>query len=170
MHILELSQQLPNYAKDIKLNVASLFNENWLTTQQKLLIIVAVAKYLKNPQLTAAVQQDISEALSEQQQQAAYAATTIMAMNNIYYRFTHLCNEASVANLSAKLRMNIMSNPGIDQVDFELCSLAISALNGCGMCMEAHTKALLKAQSKPEAIQQAVRIAAVFNAFATALN
>ena len=38
--------------------------------------------------------------------------------------------------MPARLRMNVMANPGVEKVDFELWSLAVSAINGCGMCIE----------------------------------
>jgi alkyl hydroperoxide reductase subunit D len=71
--------------------------------------------------------------------------------------------------LPAKLRMNVIGNPGIDKIDFELSCLAISAINGCGMCMESHTQALMKAGLEALTIQSAVRIAAVMNACAAAI-
>jgi alkyl hydroperoxide reductase subunit D len=92
-----------------------------------------------------------------------------MAMNNIYYRFVHLVNDPAYASMPARLRMNIIANPGIDKINFELCCLAVSALNGCGMCMEAHTRALTKAGATQQAIQSCIRIAAVINAAATGL-
>ena len=66
--------------------------------------------------------------------------------------------------MPAKLRMNVIANPGIAKVDFELFSLAVSAINGCGMCMDAHAAELQKAGLSKIAIQSTVRIAAVINA------
>ena len=73
---------------------------------------------------------------------AAKIAASLMAMNNIYYRFVHLVHAADYKTLPAKLRMTVMAKPGVDKVDFELWSLAVSAVNGCGMCLEAHEKVL----------------------------
>ncbi len=61
-----------------------------------------------------------------------------MAMNNVYYRFTHLAGNQEYRNMPAKLRMNVIGATGIDKIDFELFSLAVSAINGCGMCIDAH--------------------------------
>jgi alkyl hydroperoxide reductase subunit D len=93
-----------------------------------------------------------------------------MAMNNVYYRFTHLVGDSEYQTLRAGLRMNAMSNPGCDKIDFELCSLAVSAINGCGMCMDSHEKTLRKHGVTAQAIQSAVRIAAVVNAVAVTLE
>ena len=71
-----------------------------------------------------------------------------MAMNNIYYRFVHLVHAADYKTMPAKLRMNAMAKPGVDKVDFELWSLAVSAVNGCGMCLEAHEKVCARPASR----------------------
>ena len=47
-----------------------------------------------------------------------------------------------VSGLPARLRMNVLANPGIDKLDFELLSLAVSAINGCGLCISSHEKKL----------------------------
>jgi alkyl hydroperoxide reductase subunit D len=91
-----------------------------------------------------------------------------MAMNNIYYRFTHLVSDKDIAKLPAKLRMNVIGSPGIAKADFELMSLAVSAINGCGMCMDAHVHELAKVGVSKNGIQSTVRIAAVINAAAKA--
>ena len=95
------------------------------------------------------------------------AAAAVMAMNNVYYRFTHLAGNKEYLTMPAKLRMNVIGAPGIDKVDFELFSLAVSAMNGCGMCIDAHENVLKKAGATAEAIQTAVRIGAVMTAVAT---
>ncbi len=101
---------------------------------------------------------------------AAKAAASIMAMNNIYYRFLHLAANKEYATRPAKLRMNVIGAPGIDKADFELFCLAVSAVNGCGMCIDAHEKVLLAAGVSLDTIQTAVRIAAVINAVARSLQ
>ena len=63
-----------------------------------------------------------------------------MAMNNVYYRFVHLASNPEYGTMPAKLRMNVIGTPGIDKDDFELFSLAVSAMNGCGMCIDSHEK------------------------------
>ena len=65
--------------------------------------------------------------------------------------------------------MNVIGNPGIPKTDFELMSMAVSAVNGCGMCMESHAHELVKAGVSKPGVQSAVRIAAVLNAAAQAM-
>ncbi len=69
--------------------------------------------------------------------------------------------------LPARLRMNVIGNPAIGKADFELFSLAVSAINGCGMCIDSHERVLQQHGVKAETIQAAARIAAVVKAVAT---
>ena len=116
--------------------------------------------------LTSAIAAHVTGTLSEAEANGARAAAAIMAMNNIYYRFTHLVGNEEYATLRAGLRMNVIANPGCEKVDFELASLAVSAINGCGMCMESHEKTLRKHNVSASAMQSAARIAAVMHAVA----
>ena len=96
-------------------------------------------------------------------------AAALMAMNNIYYRFVHLVG-GDYANLPARLRMNVIGKPSIEKVDFELWSLAVSAVNGCGMCLESHEKVVRAGGLSTEQIQAAVRIASVVHAVAATIE
>jgi alkyl hydroperoxide reductase subunit D len=89
-----------------------------------------------------------------------------MGMNNVYYRFLHLVEDAEYQTMPARLRMNIIGNPGIDKLDFELLSLAVSAVNGCGLCITSHERKLREGGISREMIQSAVRIASVVHAVA----
>ena len=101
----------------------------------------------------------------------AKAAAAIMGMNNIYYRFLHLVEDAGVpGQMPARLRMNVIGNPGIDKLDFELLSLAVSAVNGCGLCITSHEKKLRAHEVSRESVQSAVRIAATIHAVAGVLE
>jgi alkyl hydroperoxide reductase subunit D len=90
-----------------------------------------------------------------------------MAMNNVYYRFTHLAGNKEYLNMPARLRMNAIGAPGIDKADFELFSLAVSAMNGCGMCIDSHEKVLKQHNVAAETIQAGARIGAIVKAVAT---
>jgi lipoyl-dependent peroxiredoxin subunit D len=117
--------------------------------------------------LVAAAEVEVAEKLDEAYQNAARAAAAVMAMNNVYYRFVHLASNPVYNTLPAKLRMNVIGAPGIDKADFELFSLAVSAMNGCGMCIDSHERVLTQHAVKPETIQSAARVAAVLKAVAT---
>jgi alkyl hydroperoxide reductase subunit D len=170
MSIERLKESLPDYAKDQKLNLSSLLNDSVLTEQQRWGALVATALASRNPHVIAAVAEDARARLSPEAFEAAKAAASIMAMNNIYYRFVHLANDADYGTMPAKLRMNVIGKPGVEKVDFELWSLAVSAVNGCGMCIESHDRVLKQHGVSKEAIQQVVRIAAVIHAVAATLD
>ena len=72
--------------------------------------------------------------------------------------------------MPARLRMNVIANPGVEKVDFELWSLAVSAINGCGACIDAHEKTLNEAGVAPASIQTAVRFAAIIQSVAVAIE
>lgn len=171
MTIEILKQMLPDYAKDIRLNLSSVLSMTGapgLTEEQILGIAMASAYATKSPTVIDAIFGEASLILGENALQAIKAATVIMAMNNIYYRFVHLSSDQQLKQLPAKLRMNIINNPGVDKIDFELYSLAVSAINGCGMCMDSHAKVLLKHGVSYEGVQSAIRITAVMHAAAQA--
>ncbi|HJT06288.1 MAG TPA: carboxymuconolactone decarboxylase family protein [Stellaceae bacterium] len=170
MTIDTIRDMLPDYAKDLKLNLSSLLNDNVLSEQQRWGTLLATALASRNARLVAAVSADAAQHLSPAASTAAKAAASIMAMNNIYYRFTHLASDPDYATMPARLRMNVIANPGVDKADFELWSLAVSAINGCGKCIDAHDQVLRKAGVSRDAIQQAVRIASVIHAVAATLD
>jgi alkyl hydroperoxide reductase subunit D len=165
MSLDTLRAALPAYAKDISLNLSSLAAETVLSDQQKWGAFVASAHAIGVPAVVQAMEAAAIEAgLSDEARTAAKAAAAIMGMNNVYYRSLHLISNGEYKTLPARLRMNVLANPGVDKVDFELWSMAVSAINGCGMCLDAH-EGELKTHGVPAAsIQTALRIAAVVNA------
>jgi alkyl hydroperoxide reductase subunit D len=170
MSLAQLKSRLPEYAKDLKLNLSSLAAETSLTEQQRAGTFIATALASRNAEVTAASNAEFAPRLSPEALNAARAAASIMAMNNIYYRFAHLASSPEYRTMPARLRMNVIGKPGVDKVDFELWSLAVSAINGCGMCIDAHEKMLRNAGLSTEQIQAAVRIAAVVHAVAATLD
>ncbi len=172
MNIEHLREQIPDYARDIKLNLGTILTEEGspgLSQQQIDGIALASAYTTKYKPLITAISHEVHARLDKIMIQAAKAAASIMAMNNIYYRFLHLVNDKEYAELPAKLRMNVIGKPGIDKIDFELFCLAVSIINGCGMCIEAHTHEIVKAGLSKIAVQSSARIAAVINATAMTL-
>ncbi|MCD6074088.1 MAG: alkyl hydroperoxide reductase [Rhodospirillales bacterium] len=170
MSIETLKNRLPEYAKDLKLNLSSLATEAALTEQQRAGTFVASAIASRNTDVTEAIVAEFGPKLSPEAMNAAKAAAAIMAMNNIYYRFVHLSSAADYKTMPAKLRMNVIGKPGVEKADFELWSIAVSAINGCGMCIDSHEKVLREAGVTAEQIQAAVRIAAVVHAVAVTLE
>lgn len=170
MALSELKSALPDYAKDIKLNLGRVLAADGMDGLSKDAvagIALASAYATKHPAVIMAITEEVSA--SDEIVEAAKAAATVMAMNNIYYRFVHLVSDDQYGKMPANLRMNVIGNPGIDKIDFELMSLAVSAINGCGMCMDAHVAEVIKGGIKPAGVQTAIRIGAVLSGAAQAL-
>jgi alkyl hydroperoxide reductase subunit D len=170
MSIQSLKDRLPEYAKDLKLNLGSLAAETALTDAQKAGTFIATAIAARNPEVIAAVVAEFGPGLEPAALNAAKAAAAIMAMNNVYYRFLHLVDSGEYSRLPAKLRMNVIAVPGTARVDFELWCLAVSAVNACGNCVKSHEKVLRDAGMSTEQIQAAVRIASVVHAASVTLQ
>ncbi len=172
MSVQSLRNTLPDYAKDIKLNLGTVLTEEGapdLSLSQIYGVALASAYATKHAEIIAAIEHDSGTVLTDLDIQAAKSAASIMGMNNIYYRFLHLSGDGEFMKMPANLRMNVINSSGVEKVDFELYSLAVSAINGCGMCIEAHAKSLEKEHLSKKGIQSAVRIAAVLNAVAQVL-
>lgn len=173
MTLSELKSRIPDYAKDLRLNLDSILVETGapgLSQKQIGLVALGSAVAARHAPLVAVIENEAAKSASPQELDGARAAAAIMAMNNIYYRFAHLVSDQEYKSLRAGLRMNAMANPGCDKIDFELCSLAVSAINGCGTCMDSHEKNLKKHGVSVQAIQSAVRIAAVVHGVAVTLE
>jgi alkyl hydroperoxide reductase subunit D len=170
MSLEDLKNRLPAFAKDVKLNVSSMLSDETLTEQQRYGLFVACAIATRNPDVVQAFEAEGRAHLSSAALDAAHAAASIMAMNNVYYRFVHLASNKSYETMPARLRMNVIGNPGVDKVDFEMWSLAVSAINGCGKCVDAHDKVLRDAGVAEDKIQTAVRFAAIIQSLAVALE
>jgi alkyl hydroperoxide reductase subunit D len=167
MSLKQFAEGLPDYAKDIRLNLGSILSDQLMPEERKLSLLLACAHGSAHKPLVDAVEAEVAGKLSEAQANAARGAAAVMAMNNVYYRFVHLVANPEYGKMPARLRMNFIGSHGIPKDEFELMSLAVSAMNGCGMCIDSHERVLLEHGVKTEAIQAAVRIAAVMKALAT---
>jgi alkyl hydroperoxide reductase subunit D len=164
---------IPDYARDLKLNLGSVLATTGapgLTEKQIWAVALASAIASRNVSFTRDIESLASAHLDAAYLNGARAAASIMGMNNIYYRFLHLVEDPEYAQMPARLRMNVIGNPGIDKQDFELLSLAVSAINGCGTCVASHERTLRKHEMSREAVQSAVRIAATVHAVARVLE
>jgi len=169
MGINDFRKNLPDYAKDIKLNLSAILSEEGapgLSRKQILGAALAASYAAKDKGLTAALSAEAQDALSPAEIEAAKGAAAIMGMTNIYYRFLHLTSDAEFQKLPANLRMDIIAKHGIEHIDFELMALAVSIVNGCDLCVDSHVKKTLKHGITREGVQSIARIAAVIHAAA----
>jgi len=173
MSIDRIKQQIPDYAKDLRINLGNVLDPERaesMSAEQIYGTALATAIASRNPSVLAAIEEEVASRLSEEWLDAAKSAAAIMAMNNVYYRFVHLSSNKEYGNMPAGLRMSVIGRPGIDKADFELMCLAVSAVNGCGLCVDSHEKVLKQAGIGNESIQHAVRIASVMHAVATVFD
>ena len=169
MSIENLRGALPEYAKDQKLNLGSLTRSTELSEQQLWGALLASAAATRNAKVIAEIAEEAKEHLSEEAVEAAYGAATVMAMNNVAYLTKGWLGD-DYANVKFGLRMNIISKPGVEKADFELWSLAVSAINGCEHCAVAHANTVREEGVTKEQVWEAVKVAGVVQAVAQAIT
>jgi alkyl hydroperoxide reductase subunit D len=162
--------QLPEAARDIRLNLGTVFNSQNLNERQVHGTLVACAFAARNAELLAAAEEEVQGKLSDEDVALAKSIAATMGMNNVYYRFLHLVEDPEYAQIPARLRMQALGAPADDKLDRELWALAVSAVNGCGQCIQAHEKTVLQHGASKAMVHDAVRIASVVNAAAAALD
>ncbi len=159
-------ETLPEYAKDLKLNLGSVLRQPELTAQQAWGTVVCTVLAVRSPKLQEVLLAEAGKHLGEQALFAAKAAAAMMGMNNIFYRFRHLSSNPKYGEMPARLRMNVIRTHASDPVDFELWCLAVSAINGCGACVDSHEQVLREKGVSEETVLAAIRIASVVHALA----
>ncbi len=150
------------YLRDLKLNLSSTFTSAHLSERECALISLSTAVNNNNVLLTEfctkwakskdATDEDIAEAVG---------CASLLALNNVFYRFRHFTGKEKYTQLPARVRMQIMGNPVTGKEFFELMSLAISAVNGCEMCVNAHENSLIQLGATEERVFDAIRIASI---------
>jgi alkyl hydroperoxide reductase subunit D len=150
------------YIRDLKVNVGNVLVTNHLTEKESALLALSIAANQKNNMLIEGFQKLAAEkeATAEEQNEAISCAS-LLAGNNVFYRFRHFQQKESYDTLQAKIKMNIMMKPVLGKELFELMSLAISAVNGCEMCVNAHEHSVRELGSTEERVWDAIRLAAV---------
>ncbi|TDC36520.1 alkyl hydroperoxide reductase [Micromonospora sp. 15K316] len=169
MGVDALKAGLPGYAEDVSRNLRSTIEESPLTPAQLWGTALACAVAARNPVVLREIAAEAAGHLAPEQTEAAKGAATIMAMTNVYYRAKHMLDE-EYQSIHGRLRMQLVARPGVPKVDFELWCLAVSAINGCEVCLESHEKKLRAAGIGPDQVNEALRIAAVVHAAAVAYD
>ncbi|HEY7180835.1 MAG TPA: carboxymuconolactone decarboxylase family protein [Blastocatellia bacterium] len=168
--IEKLREQLPDAARDIRLNLQAVFQTTTLTPAQTWGAALASAIATRNGELARAVFAEAQGNVDVNVIEDARAAAALMAMNNVYYRFRHLVGKESYSAKPARLRMNWIGKPMSNKTDFELFCLAVSAINGCETCVRAHEHVVTAGGLSEDHVHDAVRIAATIQATAVSLE
>ncbi len=168
--IERLRDAMPEAARDIRLNLQTVFQSTTLTPAQTWGVAVASAFAARNAELAGAVLAEAQGKVDATVIEDAKAAAALMAMNNVYYRFRHMVGKESYSTKPARLRMNWIAKPQSNKADFELFCLAVSAINGCEMCVRSHEQVVVSGGLGEDQVHDAVRIAATIQAAAVSLE
>lgn len=170
MGLAELKSALPDFAADLRHNLGLVVDGSRLTPQQLWGTVLVCAIASRSPRVLRELGPEARAHLSPEAYRAARSTAAVMAMNNVFHRTRHLLSDPEYGRLRAGLRANVLGNPGIERTDVELWSLAVSAINACGACLDAHERVLRGAGVGRETVQEAFRIAAVVQAVGVTLD
>ncbi|MBK0383109.1 carboxymuconolactone decarboxylase family protein [Pedobacter sp. SD-b] len=153
------------YLRDLKLNFNSTLTSEYISEKECGLLGLSVAVNNRNPVLISFYKNYAAKfGATEEELAEAVSCASLLASNNVFYRFRHFTQKEKYTQIPARVRMQIMMKPVTSKEFFELMSLAISAVNGCEMCVNAHEDSLIKLATKEERIFDAVRIASLVTA------
>lgn len=169
MSIDNLKEALPEYAKDLKLNLGSITRTTVLNEEQLWGTLLACAAATRNTQVLAEIGAEAGDVLSTDAYRAALGAASIMGMNNVFYRGREFLGGA-YDDLRPGLRMNIIGNPGTERANFELWSFAVSAINGCVNCVASHEHTVRESGVDRETIFEALKAASIVAGVAQAIT
>ena len=169
-HLSKLLEKLPEGAKDLRLNLPRTLEGETLSPREAWSIALTSAYFARSRELREAILADGASVLSPADIDDAQAAAALMGMNTIYYRFRHMVGKEAYQQRRANLRMARMATPAVSKAQFELCSLACAALAGCEACLQSHEASVLKEGLTEDHVHDAVRIAAVVQGIAVALE
>ena len=160
-----LEQGESRYLRDLKLNFNSILESAHISSKEIGLLGLACAANNTNRPLIEFFASFAREHEANAEEIAeAVACASLLASNNIFYRFRHFTQKEKYTQMPARIRMQIMAKPSTGKEFFELMSLAVSAINGCEMCVNAHEDSLIKMGTTEERIFDAVRIASLVTA------
>jgi len=153
------------YVRDFKLNFTSTLTSQFLNNKECGLIGLSIAVNNNNKALTNFFTAYAEkEGASAAEIAEAVGCASLLASNNVFYRFRHFTQKEKYSQIPARIRMQLMMKPVTGKEFFELMSLAVSAVNGCEMCVNAHEDSLIKLGTTEERIFDAVRIASLVTA------
>lgn len=157
-----LEEGKSRYLADLKINFKNSFESEFLSKKEIGLLGVALAVNANNAVLREFFRANASnEGASAEEIAEAVACSSLLSANNVFYRFRHFLNKEKYNEIPARIKMNIMARPVGGKEFFELISLAVSAVNGCEMCVKSHEASLIELGSKEERVFEAIRLASV---------
>jgi alkyl hydroperoxide reductase subunit D len=160
--LFSLAEGESKFIRDIKVNLKNTLVSQYLSQKETALIALAIAINERNDALTRSFTNLAREHGAEAGEIAeVYACTSLLATNNVLYRFRHFAANEKYENIPARVKMTIMMNPVLGKELFELISLVVSAVNGCEACVNSHEASVRALGSQEERIFDAVRLGSV---------
>jgi lipoyl-dependent peroxiredoxin subunit D len=160
--LVTIAQNEHKYIKDLKVNVSNALNFPNLNKKESTLLALGASINDKNKVLIHSFEQLARENGANDLEIAdVYACVSLLSTNNVFYRFRHFTKKEYYETAPAGIKMSIMMNPVIGKEFFELVSLAISALNGCELCVNSHEDSLIKLGASEARIYDAIRLVAI---------
>lgn len=170
MNFEQFLDAIPEYAKDMRLNLSNLVKQAELTEEQTWGTVAACAIAGRNATVTKVLIAEAAAHLTPEALHSAKCAAAVMGMNNIYYRFQHIVEGEKYKTIPARLRMQAIRMHGGDPVNFELYCTAVSAINNCQACIGSHEHVLREKGVTEETIVAAVRLASVIHSLSTVFD
>ena len=164
-----LKERIPDYAKDIRLNLDGVIARSSLEPADAAGAALAAAFAARSKVVVDAIR--TSGALSDTDVNAALSAAALMGMNNVWYPYVEMAADEDLKTQRAELRMNAYAtHGGVDKKRFELFALAASIVGKCHFCVRSHYKMLKENGLTAQQLRDVGRIAAVINAAAQVLE
>jgi alkyl hydroperoxide reductase subunit D len=164
--LAQITDKIPDTAKDFRLNIDSVISRSSLAPEDALGVALAAAFATKNNFLVNVFKQNMPELHAN----AALTAAALMGMNNVWYPFVEMADDEELKTMRAELRMNAYAtNGGVEKKQFEAYALAASIVGKCHFCVKSHYQLLKKEGLSTQQLRDIGRIAAVINATAQVL-
>ncbi|MDR6423002.1 alkyl hydroperoxide reductase subunit D [Paraburkholderia phenoliruptrix] len=156
---------VPDYAKDIRLNLDGTIARSSLEGNDAVGVALAAAFAAKSTAIVHAIRN--AGVLSPEETTGALTAAALMGMNNVWYPYVEMAGNADLKSQPAQLRMNAYaSHGGVDKRRFEMYALAASIIGKCHFCVKSHFDTLIAEGMSATQLRDVGRIAAVINAAA----
>ncbi|GAA3806924.1 carboxymuconolactone decarboxylase family protein [Streptomyces phyllanthi] len=170
MSLDSLKASIPDYAVDLRRNLDAVTGGSGLSPQRLWGTVLVTAIASRSAVVLRELGAEARARLSPEAYTAAKSAAATMAVSNVFHRTRHLLSDREYGALGAGLRMSVIGDPGVDRVDFAFWALAVSAVNGCGVCLDSHERELRRAGLDRAAVQEAFKIASVVHAVGVTLD
>jgi alkyl hydroperoxide reductase subunit D len=166
-----MSEGETKYLKDLRINLKNTLNSENIPVKEGYLIALAIASSERNNVLSRSFTLLAKEnGASEPEIAEAIACSSMLSVNNVFYRFRHFAKNETYNTMPAGIKMNIMMNPVLGKELFELISLAVSAVNGCESCVVSHEASLKKLGTSSQRIFDTIRLASIVRGLSVAIN